>query len=226
MLKKLFAIVADGRLKALEPGRLFWSSCCMAFKSRFRTTPRPLWRKLLDLGLAATLIAGIAFVAARFERFSGEEITGPARVVDGDSLAIGDRRLRLKGIDAPELKQRCRREGLEYGCGLEAASHLRGLVGGSEVACRTEGTDRYGRDLVRCVAGGVELNESMVRSGHAVSFGDYTAAESIARGERAGLWSGEFDRPRDWRAVHGGLEEDLHAGLSALAAFLRRLFGV
>jgi len=148
------------------------------------------------------------------------------RVVDGDSLALGKRRLRLKGIDAPELKQRCSKGGQEYGCGIEAASFLRRLVGNHQVVCKGEGIDRYGRDLVRCSAGGVELNETMVRSGHAVAFGDYVLAEAEARSEQAGLWGGEFEPPNQWRAVHGGLNEDFHSGLSELVAMLRRLFGV
>ena len=91
--------------------------------------------------------------------------------------------------------------------------------------CKGEGIDRYGRDLVRCKAGGVDLNETMVRTGHAVAFGDYRLAEAEARAERAGVWAGEFDQPKQWRSVHGGLAEDFHSDLSTLLAFLRRLFG-
>ncbi len=165
-------------------------------------------------------------MAARMQHFAGEDISGQVRVVDGDSLAIGKRRLRLKGIDAPEIKQRCRKDGLEYGCGVEAASFLRGLVGRQTVDCKGEGTDRYGRDLVRCKAGGVDLNATMVRSGHAIAFGDYESVEAVARAERAGLWAGDFQRPKEWRIVHGGLDEDFHTGLPTLMGFLRRLFGV
>lgn len=172
------------------------------------------------------LIAGAAYVAARTEWFAATDISGQVRVVDGDSLALGSRRLRLKGIDAPELKQRCRKDGKEYGCGTEAASFLRSLVGNHQVTCKSEGIDRYGRDLVRCRAGGVELNQAMVRSGHAVAFGDYVAVEAEARSEQAGLWAGEFEPPKQWRRVHGGLNEDLHSGLSELIAMLRRLFDV
>ncbi|MEM5472394.1 thermonuclease family protein [Hoeflea sp. AS60] len=160
------------------------------------------------------------------EHFAAADISGMVRVVDGDSLAMGKRRLRLKGIDAPEIKQRCRKDGLEYGCGVEAASFLRGLVGRQAVDCRGEGIDRYGRDLVRCKVGDVDLNATMVRSGHAIAFGDYKLVEAEARSERAGLWAGDFQQPKEWRAVHGGLDEDFHAGLSTLMAFLRRLFGV
>ena len=172
------------------------------------------------------LFAGAALFAARMDHFTATDISGQVRVVDGDSLALGKRRLRLKGIDAPELAQRCRKDGYEYGCGTESASYLRGLIGSAEVVCKGEGIDRYGRDLVRCRAGDVDLNAAMVRSGHAIAFGDYNLAEAEARSARAGLWAGDFETPKQWRTVHGGLDEDLHAGLSAVAAFLRRLFGV
>jgi endonuclease YncB( thermonuclease family) len=198
----------------------------MRFRRRQAGARRPRWRRLLDICVAALLFAGAALIAARMEDFAATEISGAVRVVDGDSLAMGARRLRLKGIDAPELKQRCLKDGLDYGCGLESAAHLRNLVGSTPVDCKGEGVDRYGRDLVRCRSGDIDLNAAMVRSGHAVAFRDYVLAEAEARSARAGLWAGEFEQPKEWRAVHGGLEEDFHAGLSTLTAFLRRLFGV
>ncbi len=172
------------------------------------------------------VIAGVAFATARIERFAGTYLNGQVRVVDGDTLRLGDRRLRLMGIDAPEIRQRCRKDGFEYGCGVDSASFLRGLIAGQPVRCKGEGIDRYGRDLVRCTAQGVDLNEAMVRSGHAVAFGDYRLAEAEARSAGAGLWAGEFQAPKEWRVVHGGPSEDLHTGLNVLTAFLRRLFGV
>ncbi|MEQ8589651.1 MAG: thermonuclease family protein [Roseitalea porphyridii] len=168
----------------------------------------------------------MAFAAAWIEQWPAERFAGPVRVIDGDSLAMGERRLRLKGIDAPELDQRCRREGLEYACGMEARSRLRALVGGDTVSCAVEGVDRYGRDLVRCKAGGRDLNRMMVRSGHAVSFGDYGDEEAVARQQATGLWAGDFDLPKEWRAVHGGLGEDVHGGFAALRALLRQVTGL
>lgn len=196
--------------------------------ARFRSTyrSRPLWRRLVDVVMALAVIAVVAFAAAPLEQWSAARFTGSVRVIDGDSLAMGERRLRLKGIDAPELAQRCRRDSLEYACGIEARSRLRALIGGQTVSCVGEGVDRYGRDLVRCEAGGRDLNRIMVRSGHAVSFGDYGDEEDAARQEAAGLWAGDFDIPKEWRAVHGGLGEDVHGGVVALRALLRRLTGL
>lgn len=177
----------------------------MGFRKRPFYRRRPRWRRLLDLCLAVTLLAGTAFIAAQVEQFVGETISGAVRVVDGDTLAFGDWRLRLIGIDAPELKQRCRKNNADYQCGLDAAAHLRALVKG-QVDCRTEGSDRYRRALVRCQSGGVDINSAMVRSGYAVAYGDYQMAEAKARSEGAGLWAGEFARPADWRAEQGERE--------------------
>ncbi|WP_412049268.1 thermonuclease family protein [Hoeflea sp. Naph1] len=197
----------------------------MAFGRRIRRQ-RPFWRKIGDGVVVLAILAGAILLAARLEQISQTEISGLARVVDGDSLAIDGRRLRLKGIDAPEIAQRCRRDGVEYDCGIEAAVYLRDLLGASPVDCSGEGVDRYGRDLVRCVVGSVDLNEAMVRAGHAVAYGDYQVAETAARKSGTGLWAGEFDPPNQWRAVHGGLDEDFRLGFGGMVAFLRRLFGV
>jgi endonuclease YncB( thermonuclease family) len=47
-------------------------------------------------------------------------VEGRARVVDGDTLEVGGRKVRLFGIDAPELDQTCDAEGQLWACGAEA----------------------------------------------------------------------------------------------------------
>jgi len=174
----------------------------MRFRNRPAYRSRPRWRRLLDLCLAGAVIAATAFVVARVEHYAGETISGPVRVVDGDTLALGSRRLRLIGIDAPELRQNCSRNTADYPCGQEAAAHLRDLVK-DQLECRTEGSDRYRRALVRCRSDGTDINMAMVLSGHAVAYGDYQLAEAEARAKGAGLWAGQFVRPADWRAEQG-----------------------
>jgi len=130
----------------------------------------------------------------------GERLAGGARIVDGDSLHLDGRSIRLEGIDAPELAQTCGRDGREESCGREARRALIELIGDDEVVCRLSGTDKYRRTLARCTAGGRDLNARMVSGGMAVSYGGYRAQESEARGARRGLWAGPFERPADWRA--------------------------
>lgn len=133
------------------------------------------------------------------------ELSGAARVIDGDSLALGATQIRLYGIDAPEGRQRCRDpQGRDYACGDDARDYLRGLIGNQSVQCVEHDRDPYQRRVSVCTAGGQDLNWLMVESGHAVAYTRFTdryqRAEDIARANTAGLWRGTFERPERWRA--------------------------
>ncbi|MFT3730965.1 MAG: thermonuclease family protein [Hyphomicrobium sp.] len=134
-------------------------------------------------------------------------ITGRADPIDGDSLWVGDDEVRLKGIDAPEWKQDCRRDGLSWRCGMAARETLVGLIGSNDVTCAISERDVYGRMLGRCTAGDRNLNAEMVASGMAVAYGSYWNEQGKARAARKGLWSGEFEEPRAWRAQRASEDE-------------------
>ncbi len=92
----------------------------------------------------------------------------PVRLADGDSFSLGGERYRLYGIDAPELHQSCAdAKGEDWPCGTRARSELRRIIGTHPVQCRTVTTDRYGRSIAVCQAGGRDLAEEMVRAGFA-----------------------------------------------------------
>ena len=64
------------------------------------------------------LFAAVAFVAIAPFAANSAELTGKPRIIDGDTIVIGDQRIRLHGIDTPEAKQTCQRQnGTEYRCG-------------------------------------------------------------------------------------------------------------
>jgi endonuclease YncB( thermonuclease family) len=130
-------------------------------------------------------------------------LTGPARVIDGDTIIVAGEPVRLEGIDAPERKQSCKRDGRPWACGSVAAQTLRGLIRNREVSCRAVGRDAYGRALGVCSAEQVNLNAAMVRSGFALDFRRYSSAyiadEAAAKADRAGMWSGTFVPPWEWR---------------------------
>ena len=180
-----------------------------------RAKPRSRVARVLDVLLALVILGLVAVLAARQTIDNSQTIVGPARVSDGDSLVIQNTRIRIEGIDAPELFQTCSRSGEEWSCGRQARDRLATLVGRSEVSCQSDRRDRYGRLLGRCMAQGVNLARTMVEEGWAVAYGDHGDAEAAARRARRGIWSGSFDQPQDWRRIHGGLVEDWHGGLFA-----------
>jgi endonuclease YncB( thermonuclease family) len=131
-------------------------------------------------------------------------ITGRAAVIDGDTLDIGGRYIRLFGIDAPGGPQSCRDErGAGYPCGRQAAGALQTKIGLRTIACDPRGVDRPDRIPAVCRLGDEDLGEWMVRQGWALAAHgegrDYLRAEALAKSERLGLWAGEFMSPSDWR---------------------------
>lgn len=90
---------------------------------------------------------------------------------DGDAIRCGSkgRSDRLYAIDAPEMPGACR-PGRQCTPGdpFAARDHLRELTAGKPVACQELDRDRYGRRILRCFVGGVDLSCAMVRDGFAV----------------------------------------------------------
>lgn len=133
-----------------------------------------------------------------------EPVRGQAVVVDGDTLRIGSARIRLTGLDAPEIDQTCEQaDGSTWRCGEQARQFLIQLISTNDVSCAPAGRDVYRRLLARCEAGGSDIN-AVVAAGWAVSTGlEYFSAEKWARDSRLGVWQGAFERPADWRRDHG-----------------------
>ena len=150
----------------------------------------------------ATAMGAAAAVSGATDRDSAE-ITGRARVVDGDSLFIGNVEVRLYGLDAPEWNQTCGLDGGRWPCGRHATQALRSRIAGETVQCAERDRDRYGRAVAVCKHDGIDVNDWLVRSGWALAYRRlsdvYVAAESAAESERRGIWRGEFVAPWDWR---------------------------
>lgn len=129
--------------------------------------------------------------------------TGTARAMDGDSLQVGNREVRLFGIDAPEFSQTCTRNGNPWPCGEAAADQLSKLVTGKQVRCTAVDTDTHGRTVARCTVGTTDVNRTMVATGYAIAYRHYSAAyvsaEESAKANKRGIWSGTFEMPRDVR---------------------------
>jgi endonuclease YncB( thermonuclease family) len=157
--------------------------------------------RFLLIGLVSVTVAAALW---RHAAPAAPVITGHAVVVDGDSLRIRDDAIRLAGIDAPELGQSCTGpDNVEWACGLEAKRRLAERIGDRPVSCRQIKIDPYDRIVAICTtANGDDLSAAMTRSGYALPDGGdprYRAEETFARSAGAGMWSGSFQIPWEWR---------------------------
>lgn len=129
----------------------------------------------------------------------------PVRVIDGDTLAVGDVVYRLHGIDSPEAGQQCNSSGSgTWQCGTEATNALTVLVSGDEPVCSDMGLDGYDRVLSVCVVGGTNVNEWLVSNGYAWAFrkysDDFTSREDDARSQQIGIWQAPTATAEEYRA--------------------------
>jgi endonuclease YncB( thermonuclease family) len=130
--------------------------------------------------------------------------TGRPIITDGDTIRIGDTRIRLHGIDTPEVKQTClRQDGSVYRCGDMATFELAALIEEHWVTCKQTDKDRYGRIVAVCFTGPNNLNAEMVKSGWALAYRnyskDYVGQEASAKVAKRGMWQGRFVKPWEWR---------------------------
>ena len=134
---------------------------------------------------------------------SAQIMSGPVSVIDGDSLEMTGTRIRLLGIDAPEGKQSCTRNGAPWACGEEASATLAAIIGGQPITCTSSGTDAYGRTLATCQTRSIDIGREMVRRGMAIALDnaapDYHEAAALAQRLKFGLWGGQFQTPAEWR---------------------------
>lgn len=170
---------------------------------------RPVASALGGVALSLAMAAN----ADALSWFGSSDISGTATVVDGDTVDVDGRRVRLEGVDAPEIAQVCgRAKGGVWPCGRAAADALVQLIGQQRVTCQSEGTDKYERMLGICSVAGVEINAHLVRKGYAwafVKYSDrYVAEEAEAKAAAAGIWQGEAEpawifRQNRWKVAEG-----------------------
>ncbi|SIQ97452.1 Endonuclease YncB, thermonuclease family [Rhizobium sp. RU33A] len=174
-------------------------------------------RRLRDLVLGLAILALALLVIAKLENEQALRFSGSFSVIDGDTLSADGERLRIEGIDAPELSQICKAaDGSPYACGEDARRALTALVSGRGFECSGTRRDRYGRLLVVCKRGLDDLGDLLVRAGSVVADGRYLASETEARRAGEGIWRGEFERPADWRRQRQIEEAELTGWVEAL----------
>ena len=132
-------------------------------------------------------------------RSYAEQIT----VTDGDTIRIGDERIRFSGIDAPELKQTCIYQSIEFQCGEFSKNLLIKKIANEEVTCIRQGKDQYGRTLAECFVGEDSLSSYLVREGYAFAYRQYSDQfiqdEEYAKSKENGMWSMKFVFPWEYR---------------------------
>ena len=157
----------------------------------------------------------IIFTLFFFQTVQASEIVGFPKVVDGDTIHIKSYKIRLEGIDAPEMKQKCKKPYLkimffnfqkDYYCGQMSKKKLVQKIGNKPVKCILLGKDRYKRYLAKCLKGTINLNRWMVRNGYAIAYRKYSKIyipdENFAKEEKLGLWGGTFIKPEKWRKLN------------------------
>jgi len=135
-----------------------------------RRTPR--WWQWKWLGLLVILALAIILALLRSPSAAAgtqDFACTAAQVVDGDTLRCGERRVRLYGIDAPELPGHCRPgRNCTPGDPYASTANLRALVGSGSLQCEAKDTDAYGRTVARCTSRGQDLSCGQVKGGFAV----------------------------------------------------------
>lgn len=132
------------------------------------------------------------------------DISGIAKIRNGDSIQIGSSHIRLGGIDAPSVDQLClNTKGERWTCGVAARDALAHHTANQSWTCHVLRTDHHGLSVAHCEVNGEDIQKWLVRSGWALAYvkfsRDYVADEKAAREAKAGMWQGAFIAPWDWR---------------------------
>ena len=127
------------------------------------------------------------------------------KIIDGDTIILNGEKIRFSGIDAPELKQTCVKNGQKIFCGVSAKMLLVKKIGNVTPKCVKEAVDKYKRTLAECFVNGESLSAFLVRSGYAFAYRKYSDKfikdEEFAKENKLGMWSMQFEYPWDFRKI-------------------------
>ena len=136
--------------------------------------------------------------------FSNNLFASHVTIIDGDTIRLGDVKIRFSGIDAPEINQTCVASEGKVACGKISKDILIAKVTNNKISCSDEGKDVYGRVLGECFVNGESLSSYLVREGFAFAYRKYSNKyiqdEEYAKINNLGMWSMEFEYPWDYRS--------------------------
>ena len=167
-------------------------------------------KKLIILIIISIIFFILTYIDVKSENIN--KITGFAKVVDGDTIKINSKKIRLYGIDAPEKKQKCKKTYLtisfmsftkDYMCGEVSTQKLIKKINKQKLNCNILDVDRYKRLIGECFKRNINLNSWMVSNGYAVAYRKYSKKyvtdEINAKNNKLGIWQGKFEMPWDYR---------------------------
>ena len=167
-------------------------------------------KKLIILIIISSIFFILTYNDVRSENIN--KISGFAKVVDGDTIKINSKKIRLYGIDAPEKKQKCKKTYLtisfmsftkDYMCGEVSTEKLIKKINKQKLNCNILDVDRYKRLIGECFKRNINLNSWMVSNGYAVAYRKYSkkyvSDEINAKNKKLGIWQGKFEMPWDYR---------------------------
>ncbi len=167
-------------------------------------------KKLIILIIISSIFFILTYNDVRSENIN--KISGFAKVVDGDTIKINSKKIRLYGIDAPEKKQKCKKIYLtisfmsftkDYMCGEVSTQKLIKKINKQKLNCNILDVDRYKRLIGECFKRNINLNSWMVSNGFAVAYRKYSkkyiSDEINAKNNKLGIWQGKFEMPWDYR---------------------------
>ncbi len=174
----------------------------MAGTGRRRGRQSGRWRRRLR---GFVWVVGITLLVTAIVRYFEADVPKDWQgrspdIRDGDTLVLAGRKVRLLGLDAPEMGQMCGEESAHWPCGRFAKNRLAALTRGQMVRCQGKGRDRYDRILAYCETKAGDIGARLVAEGWAVSRSSrYDRLEAQARRDGRGIWRGPFTDPADWR---------------------------
>ena len=159
-------------------------------------------RRAVTLCAAALLLSGAVHVVVTHESRAGSA-PPPVTAIDGDTVQLDGKVIRLYGIDAPALGQHCLHDEVWVACGLAASHELNKQLrlARQQVKCVPAPAEATSDQV--CFADDIDVAQALLTAGYvtasAAASPNYRQLEDKAREAKLGLWHSEFVAPAEWR---------------------------
>lgn len=116
------------------------------------------------------------------------------RIIDGDTFEFKGEKIRIRGVDTPELRAKCQKE---RALALAAKSELERLLS-SSFKIMASGKDKYGRTVADVYIQNKNIADILINSGHGKACliklpkarqEELLQLQKTAQNKRIGIWS-------------------------------------